>query len=58
MRVLKMTEQSGLRFDVTALSTDGSFLTAESLPRCLNSSFYGDSITCGYGNMKAGSGGK
>lgn len=55
VKFLKMCEQSVYRCDIFSLNSDGEFLSANKKPE-LKFEFYGDSITCGYGNLLENSG--
>ena len=50
LKVLKMTEQALAQCEVWGLTTDGTFVTPFA-HKDLLFEFYGDSITCGYGNL-------
>ena len=50
IKVLKMTEQALAQCEVWGLTTDGKFVTPFAHKELLFE-FYGDSITCGYGNL-------
>lgn len=50
VKVMKMTEQALLQCEVWGLTTDGTFVTPFAQKE-LMFEFYGDSITCGYGNL-------
>ncbi len=51
----KMTEQGYMRTEMSALTTDGFFFSANK-EKDLKFEFYGDSITSGYGNLGLNSG--
>jgi len=50
LKVLKMTEQALAQCEIWGLTTDGTFVSPFA-HKDLLFEFYGDSITCGYGNL-------
>lgn len=50
VKIVKLLEFSHGRYDVLSIAFDGEFLEKPTL-RPLKFEFYGDSLTCGYGNL-------